>query len=148
MSCGCGHPAMMTRLALQVHLTSDESPVIGSGHGADMALVFQPQGAGLDGPTFSAAEKAAACRAFFGRDELGEGVQRLSDGLRRAMVRFARDGTPANFNGVPWPVAHGGIDTNGQMVINTTPRFQQWRVDEIGGPARSRLREALKRLDD
>ncbi len=142
-------PLPLLLLLLQVHLTDEESPVVGSGHGVDMALAFLPAAPGVSRPTFSVEEKAGACRAFFGCEQLGEAVQAVSDGLRAAIVRFAVEGAPGHFNNVFWSVAHCaqgdgcGVGRGGQMVISTSPHLQQWTAENSGGPARRALRSTV-----
>jgi carboxylesterase type B len=128
---------------LELDLSRKESPVIGSGHGLDFALVFQPANPGIDGPIFSAEQKAAACQAFFGRDELGGDVQRLADGLRSAIARFALNGNPEHLLDIPWPKAHG--DQPGQMIGSATPHYEAWGDDGISSE-RKLVREAMRAL--
>jgi len=125
---------------LELELTHAESPVIGSGHGLDFAILFQPANPGTDGPIFSAEQKAAACKGFFGREELGGDVQSLSEGLRDAIARFACNGNPEHLLNVPWPKAHG--DQPGQMIGSTSPHYESWGADGIS-PKRKLLREAM-----
>ena len=127
---------------LELQLSAEESPLVGSGHGLDFALMFQPAGAGTEGPLFSAEQKAAACRDFFGRDALGEPVQRLADGLREAVVRFATTGSPGHLLEVPWPEAHR--EQPGQMIGSSTPRYEPWG-DGIS-PQRKAVRRAVQAL--
>eukprot|EP00966_Prymnesium_polylepis_P137633 3180633-Prymnesium_polylepis.1 len=126
----------------------------------------------MHGPIFTAEEKAGACRAFFGRDALGEEVQAVADQLRTAIVRFATTGSPMHFGGVPWRVAHGAEGDvfwrlqaggakddpphwqmakgaqgdGGQMIVSTTPRFEDWGSKDSGGWRRQVVREALQEL--
>ena len=101
-----------------IHLSADESPIVGSGHGADLALLFMPEratpgcsNAGDDGPGSEAMYKRA-CNAFWGRDSMRPDVELVGEGLKDAVVRFAKTGRPGHFNGVDWP-------TNGEMVVTT-----------------------------
>lgn len=140
------HCARAPVYEFEIHLTAEESPIIGSGHGVDFALLFQPRAPGTHGPIFTAEEKAGACRAFFGRDALGEEVQAVADELRTAIVRFATTGSPRHFGSVPWRAAHGAEGDGGQMIVSTTPRFEEWGSKDSGGRRRQVVREVLQEL--
>jgi hypothetical protein len=117
----------------EIHLTPEESPRCGSGHGLDFARCFQ-----ADGPVFSAEQQRTACQAFFGRDTLGEEVSKVAEGLRDAIVRFASTGDPKHFNEVPW-------QGSGQLVVSTHPHFDAWPADGEN-PKRKIVREAIEAL--
>jgi carboxylesterase type B len=166
------HSAHAPVFEFELHLTAEESPVIGSGHGTDFALLFQPRAPGMHGPIFTAEEKAGACRAFWGRDALGDDLQAVADRLRTAIVNFATAGSPMHFGGVPWRVAHGaegdvswrlqpeGAEDGpahwhlvkgaqgdgGQMIVSTAAHFEEWGGEDSGGKRRHVLRQALKEL--
>jgi carboxylesterase type B len=117
----------------EIHLTPEESPRVGSGHGLDFALCFQ-----ADGPEFSAEQQATACRAFFGRDALGEDVAKVAEGVRDVIVRFSSTGNPGHFHGVPW-------EKSGQLIIGTHAHFEAWPGNE-GDPKRAIVRKAIEAL--
>ena len=81
----------------EVELTATESPVVGSGHAVDLALLLR-----ADGPELTAEERASGCRAFFGRDALGAELEKVAEDLRDSVVRFATEGC-VRFNAVPVP---------------------------------------------
>ena len=67
-------------------------------------------------------------------------VQRAADGLRAAIVRFARTGLPDSVNGIAWPPAYG--DEPGQLVVSGAPHFERW--DEAIAPKRKLLRQEME----
>jgi carboxylesterase type B len=111
----------------EVELSAEESPLVGSGHGVDMALLLRP-----DGPELSAEQQATGCRAFFGRDALGTEVAQAAEDLRDSLVRFATEGAPGQFGVVPWGVG-------GTLVVGTRPRFQAIGTD----PKRELARQTI-----
>ena len=111
--------------AYSMELSDAQSPLMGSGHGLDMALLFQPT---AHCATLSPEQKAGACEAFFGRPALGgdsaagsEGAQQLADGFREAIVRFVRSGAPGHLNGVEWSPTSAEHPVH--MVAGVTPKM-------------------------
>jgi hypothetical protein len=113
----------------EVELSAAESPLVGSGHGVDMALLLRP-----DGPELSVEQQASGCRSFFGRDALGTELERAADDLRDALVRFAAEGAPERFGDVPWLAG-------GTLVVGTSPQFREKGAD----PMRELARQTIAR---
>ena len=102
-----------------IHLSRTESPVVGSGHGTDLGLLFMPEKGGVEGgedPGQASKRYTRACKAFWGSRAMQPGVERVGDELKDAFVRFAAKGTPEHFHDVAWP-------SNGEMAVTTTPTF-------------------------
>ena len=97
----------------EVELTVPESPLLGSGHGVDLALLLR-----ADGPELSAEQRISGCRAFFGRDALGPELEKTAEDLRDCLVRFATEGAPGRFGALPWGLG-------GTLVVGTSPRFRE-----------------------
>lgn len=117
----------------ELHLTAEESPRCGSGHGVDFALCFQ-----ADDPWFSAEQRATACTDFFGTPSLLPEVAVVAEGLRDAIVNFATTGSPGPFCGVDWPLG-------GELVMGTHPHFEAWPGDGVN-PKRRLVREIVEGL--
>jgi carboxylesterase type B len=116
-----------------IHLTAQESPRCGSGHGVDFALCFQ-----ADDAMFSPEQRATASRDFFGQATLDPEVARVAERLRDAIVRFAATGAPGPFHGVAWPVG-------GQLVVSSRPHFEAWPPDGVN-PKRRLVRQTVEGL--